>query len=383
MKLYASKAHIWGKNDGCTANPSMEMLIPPMESNEDAKEGIAAHELAYKINTALMDGGANSPDRLEMVGQLTKSGVAITDEMWDSVEVFTNDVYNHMIKAGIFKGEYIGFEETLDIGIPGVAPGKCDAFLYDYRNRELLLWDYKHGRNPVDAFEFAQGILYVKALLEKFNISGIEDRQTTVVIKIIQPRCYKKQSPVDEWRVKASDLRNYFNILEAKADEAQRNPKIKTGPHCGSCNARHTCEAALKCGLNLYEMSFQSMPLNMSNEALSLQYEIVERAIEQLKDLQTAYKEQMEYKLKRGESLPTYGLKPTYSRVNWVKSYEEVKHLGDLLKVDLTKKQLVTPKQAEQLGIDTEVIKHYSDKVQTGVKLSKINTQTAKRIFSK
>ena len=383
LKCYASKAHIWGKNNGCTANPSMEMLIPSMEPNEDAQEGIAAHDLAYKINHDLLNGGAPSPDRSKFVGKLSPNGIGITDEMLDAVEVFTGDVYDHMVKSGIFNGDYIGFEETLDIGITGVPPGKCDAFLYDYRNRELIVWDYKHGRNPVDAFEFSQGILYVKALLEKFNVNGIEDRQTTVVIKVIQPRCYKKKSAIDEWRVKASDLRSYFNILEAKAEEAQRNPKVKTGPHCGSCNARHTCEAALKCGLNLYEMSFQSMPLNISNEALALQYEIIERALEQLKDIQTAYKEQIEYKLKRGESLPNYKLEPTFSRLKWVKSYDEVKYLGDLLKIDLTKKELITPSQAVKLGIDAEVIKHYSERVQTGVKLNKINTQTAKRIFSK
>lgn len=383
IKLHPSKGHIWGKNGGCTANPMMTSIIPKDDPGGDAKLGLAAHELAYDMNCAQARSPMYALKKEDVVGKMTSVGVSITEEMYEAVKVFTDDVQNHMVESRIFGGEDIGFEAALPIhSISKLCNGKVDAYLYDRTKKQLIVWDYKHGKNPVEAFEFTQGIIYAKGLIDKFNINGIEDQLTTVVIKVVQPNTYRKESVIDEWRVKASDLRSYFNILKHNAHKALHSPETVTGSHCGSCGARHSCEAALKAGMKHFEVATQPTPLNMSDEALSLQYSIVCRAVEMLKDLKSGYEQQIENKLRGGKSIPGYGLEPSYSRVKWVKPFDEVKKLGELLGHKLTKDELITPKQAEELGIDSAVIKQYSDKVKTGVKLVKIDNSKAKRIFS-
>lgn len=383
IKLDPSSSHIWGKSGGCTANPMMTAIQPKSEPNEDAKEGLAAHELAYEINCAQTRSASFIPSKESKVGKMTNAGVVITEEMYDSVRIFTDRIGDKMRESNVFGGEHLGFETKVPIhSVSKFCNGKIDAYLYDVKNNKLHIWDFKFGKNPIEAYEFYQGIVYTKGLIDKFKIDGITDQKTKVIIEVVQPRAYKKESSIDNWIVKASDLRAYFNILKSNAHEALHAPKTTTGSHCGYCRARHSCEAALKAGMKFYEVSSQPTPLNMTDEALSLQYSIVNRAIEMLKGLQSGYQEQIEIKLRQGKSIPGYGLEPSYSRLKWVKPYEQVKMLGDLLGHKLTKDELITPKQAIDLGVDESVIKGYSDKVKTGVKLVKKDTSTAKRIFS-
>lgn len=383
IKLYPSTSHIWGKTGGCTANPMMTAILAKQEPGDDAKDGLAAHELAYKINCEQARSPMFKPTRESVVGTMTSVGVMITDEMYDAVEVFTNDVQNHMVSSRVFGGDHLGFETSLPIhSISKFCNGKIDAYLYDHVKNQLIIWDYKHGKTPVEAFEFAQGIIYANGLIDKFKINGLLDQKTVVIIKIIQPNAYKKESAIDEWRIRASDLRGYFNIFRHNAHKAIHSPTTTTGSHCKRCPARHTCEAALKAGMEYYEVSTQPTPLNMSDEDLALQYSIVSRGVEMLKALQSGYQEQIEIKLRQGKSIPGYGLEPSFSRLKWSKPYHEIKKLGEFLKKKLTKDALITPNQAIDLGLDEEVVKQYSSKTKTGVKLVKQDTSNARRIFT-
>jgi len=73
--------------------------------------------------------------------------------------------------------------------------------------------------------------------------------------------------------------------------------------------------------------------------------------------------------IKGGKVVPGWGVAPKQGREQWLKSFEEVKHLGELHGKDLTKDGLITPNQARKLGLDAATVAQYAGRKGTGLAL--------------
>ena len=376
-----SSANIWGAPGGCTGWVLMSQQYPETEEGEEAKEGTASHEIAAELINDLARVHTVRPAD-NFTGVQASNGIINTEEMYDGAKIYADNVGNVMRDTGIFSGVNFGNEQRLTMPrIHELSFGTTDQFIYDYHKGVLYVWDYKFGYLVHEAFENWQTINYVEGIVEKL---GIGDQNITVHIRIAQPRAYHRDGPIREWIVKLCDLRAYFNILHDNAAIALGpDATIHTGKHCRDCQARHACPAALKAGLGLYEASMRPTPQDLTPFALGVQLLIVQRAIKQLEYIETGLKEQAKAIAKKS-IIPNYMLENGVGNLAWNKSHDEIIALGDALKIDLRnpKKAVVTPTQAKKLGIDEAVIKAYSQKPNTGLRLVPDNGSKAKMFFN-
>jgi hypothetical protein len=123
--------------------------------------------------------------------------------------------------------------------------------------------------------------------------------------------------------------------------------------------------------------------VELSPEALGVQFAIIQRARKQLEYLESGYEEQIKGLMRSGASVPGFRVEESVGRERWAKPIEEVVALGDMLGHDLRKRDAITPNQARKLGIDDAVIMAYSEKPRTGTKVVADNGNKAKQVFSK
>jgi hypothetical protein len=378
-RLSPSSASIWVN---CPGSIIMTMDCSSIDSPE-SMDGTAAHEVAAKMIDLYRR--TLSPFPIDVVGKTLSNGILATDEMYDAADLYARDVLNIMRKTQVSGGNYLGIEQHLKC--PEIHPemyGTCDCFLYDRRNSELYLWEFKYGHGIIDEYENWQAISYLFGIASLFNIDGIGDQKTIVHFRLVQPRAYHPNGAIREWKFLLSDIRGHINRLCASAKEAMGlSPAVKSGSHCRYCRARHKCASAQEAGISLYEHISTAMPeCKLSNAAIGLFYEIVLRALEQIKCLETGIGEEIKSRIKSGAEIPGFIIEPSFGRESWSRPISDIIKFGELMGVNLRKEEAVTPAQARKLGIDETLIKNYTLRQQTGTTIKPFNIQKARRIFS-
>jgi hypothetical protein len=307
----------------------------------------------------------------------------VTPEMRQAVTIYARDVVLTAEKMGVKPGPDFILEALLHApSIHADNFGSMDCVLYARAVNHLFLWDYKHGHRKVEAFENWQLINYVAAALDHYQINGFLDQKTVVHIRIVQPRAYHIDGPIQEWIFNASEIRAYVNILAASALEALTpGAPVTTGVHCRDCSARYACDTALKEGIGLYELVTRQTPIEMGPEALSVQYQIILRAQEAIKALETGFEARIKELIKKGLPVPGFALVPAKGRVDWTCPVDEVEGLGAMYGVATTKKEPITPAQAIAAGVDESMVKALSGAPDRGLKLEQVNLIQFRKVF--
>ncbi len=382
--LPPSSAGIWGKKNGCTGSVKMAQKHPQKTVNPEARIGDASHEIGqFLIKKAQLY--CFDIDWSELDGQHAQNDELYSKVMFDGAKIYADNVIDIMRKTNVFTGDHIGVEQRVYIDrVYKGQYGTPDFWLYDAKTNTLYIWDYKFGFGIVEVFENDQMINYVVGIFDYLKIDGLMEQSLTVHFRLIQPRGFHRKGAIREWIVKATDLRGHFNRLYIKAAKAMGNDaELHTGSHCRHCSARLNCAPALKAGMDLYELSGKVKSQELSLEALSVQYTIIKRAIKQLEYLEIAFDSQIKTLIRQGKMINGYGVEPTTGNQVWNKPVKEVVSMGDLLGFNLRNEKAITPKQALKLGVDTNVIKEYSNTPHTGYKIVTDDINNAREIFSK
>ncbi len=375
-----SSAGVWGKPDGCTGWVIMNANYPETEPSIESLEGSAAHEIAADLislyRTAKRDIDAN-----HYVGKTASNGTLWTLEMFDSALVYANDVLKYCDLKRVYGGNGLGVEESISCPtVHNQSHGTPDCFMYD--GKELIIWDFKHGHVPVEAYENWQLINYYAGLTDHFGIDGVRDQQLIVTFRIIQPRAFHRDGIIREWKTTGANLRGYINTLKINAEIALSDKStFNTGSHCLYCPGRHACDAALTAGTQLFEVTSKPLPIELSPQSVGVQLTIIKRALEQLKALETGYTEQVARIVKSGKVVQGWNFEPSKGRVGWDRPDVEIIEMFDQLNVDLRKPGIKTPNQAKVLGGDEEVIKMLSSNKSNGLILVKDDGIKVKQIF--
>jgi hypothetical protein len=382
--LPPSSAGIWGKPEGCTGWVLMNQTYPETESSVEAMEGDASHEIGSELIKDAQTNNVNRHTPGDWVGKTASNGVIFTENMFDCAKIYADNVIDVMRRTAVFAGNSFYVEQRVDIpAVHEINFGTPDSALYDKSRGDVYIWDYKFGFEVVEAFENWQMLDYLAGLLVEFDIDGHLDQHTTVYIRVIQPRAHHRDGIIREWKVNASDLRAYFNILKTNADiSLGPDATFKTGSHCKNCPGRHACPAALKAGLGMYEAVSKPIPLELTPEALGVQLAIVKRARKQLEYLESGFEEQLKSIIRGGVLVKGWSTEPSFGHEKWNKPVNEIIAMGDMLTFDLRKPvEAITPKQAKKLGIDDAVITAYSITPSTGLKIVSDNGNKAKQVF--
>lgn len=380
--LPPSSAHIWSK---CSGWATMSSLYPEQGESESAREGTAAHEVAQRmLDNFTRQAQLVCPDE----GEESSNGVIFTDEMIEAAAIYARDVRAVMVASGVFGGPYLGIEKRLEMpSISPVAFGTCDCFIFDHKNLTLYVWDFKFGHDNVDPFNNPQLSCYVSGIVNflKRHTPLLQGTELRVIFRIAQPRSYSGSGPIKQWDTTLKQVEKYIEdslIVPAHISvyEAQAQTCV-TGTHCKHCSARFACPAALNAGSALYEASTGVTPLLMPDQALGVQLLIVRRAVAHLTSIKDALTEQVSSRLNSGARVQGFTMQSKIGPVKWDVDVEQVELLGGMMGIDLTKKSVVTPRQAVKLGIDESIINGYCSRKSSSLELSEDDGTQALKIF--
>jgi hypothetical protein len=356
-KFGASRTEIYMN---CPGAIGLIEKAPPSESGDAADEGTAAHMLGEKcLNEGL--------DPFELIGH-EFNGYIVTDEMASAVKMYVDYAFARRQEVGGTLHVETRFE------IPSIDPdlyGTNDLCIVRPGKR-LIIADYKHGQDPVEAQNNKQLLFYAlgAAIQHQFNFDVIE-------MVIIQPRAPHNEGPIRSWSVNKDYLVSWAKVLgDAVKLAKQKNSPLYRGSHCKWCPAKGICP-------KINEITEQALDIKTSSEvyrfpeiASLTDYQMVK--ILEHKKLMEDYIDGVQraalYRLQQGEVIPGLKLVAGRGRRIWtdekraetvlVESLGQEAYTRDLLSVAQAEKKF--PKDALESLISkiegNETVAHESDR---------------------
>lgn len=339
--LAPSSAPIWAN---CSGSVSASQGTP---NNPTAAtlEGEAAHWAVSSSLESWCDG--NDVDTLTWVGHEAPNGVIVTDEMVQCAQVMVDDVLEAVGSSlAMFQ-----LKVEHRVAMPQVHPdcwGTLDAALWCADAGHLYVWDYKHGFRENNAEGNWQLISYVAGLVNELGINGAQDEYVTVHMRIVQPRCYRRSGPVDEWVVKLSDLRGYFNQLSVKAHEALgQSPTLSPGLHCRDCPAIGKCSAARRSLGAFSDYANSAYELDaMTGSELAVEREILRDTVKVAQARLDAIEDDLRHRIQGGDGSTGLALASNPGRLKWTVDAPVALAFGEQFGADLSQIGVKTPTQA-------------------------------------
>lgn len=370
--LPPSSAEQWVK---CPGWVDMTVWYPDDEETEAAMIGTAVHEL-----------GAHLIDAMEDQDPISASnGVRYLDEMIECAELYAGycrGLIEQYPRSAYAIERHVSMANT----VHPENSGTPDFALVDRESRTIHIVDYKHGRGIVEAYENWQLLDYAFGVAEAHNLSIPElwGHEWSVNLTIVQPRAFHGDGVIRTWVPAPRDLQGYANRLRTSAHEAlSGDAKCHAGEHCRYCNALHACPTALKTGMLLFDVAGRSTPVELSPEAMALQYEVIQQATKLLTSLQTSYEAQITSKIRSGQNIPGWALEGKVGNLEWTATTDELFAIGDLMGVELRKApEAITPAQAKAKGLDASILTDYASRPSKGFKLVKFDDSRISRIFN-
>lgn len=337
--LAPSAAPIWGI---CSGSVAARQAFPSLDSEASA-EGTAAHWLAAEVLRSYQTSDVR--DELSFVGKVAENGVTVTEEMAEAVGHYVVDVLKVANKHGGLQS--LRIEQR--VAIDRVHPDNWGTFdcslAVTAENGQITLyvWDYKHGHGKVYAASNDQIIEYATGIIDT---AGWSDLDVVVVSRIVQPRCFDGSGNVDEWVVRASDLRADVNRLHAQAHEAFAAPRFTAGRHCKHCEAIVTCDAAKRYGYELIDRCDGPVLLDaFDGAALAVEREIIRSGLKVVQNRLEAVEAEIVHRLGQGEAVGNlrYSAKP--GALAWNVEPPVALAMASAFNIDAAKSAVMTPTQ--------------------------------------
>lgn len=386
----------------CPGSVQLQAAILPQPETEEEAEGIAAHYVALVYARG---GGKFLP-----VGTKFKAGLKPREWTVDLDMVVGATYY-----ANALGGFHTDLRTEDSVAVKRVHPEHCYGtpdgwrFFPDARRawamcppemspevfaagqiKLLRVGDYKYGHRYVEVFGNFQMTAYAAGVMERLNLEDL-DPNLWIEMFIAQPRSYHRDGPVRYWRVQASMLRAFINQASNAAHEAlSDNPRTMTNDSCIDCRARHACKTLQYATSAFLDFANSAELVEMPHEAIGTELALIQDAIKRLEARETGLAAQAESLLRQGKPVSFFHMSPGQSRLTYKEdvNVDEVVGLGELINVDLRrplarKDLLVTPTEAMKLGVDEAVMKLYAFRPPAALKLTRDNSITARKAFSK
>lgn len=379
--LRPSFSPVWGACSGAV----MASSSIPNPDTQATREGTAAHWVASETLEKIRDTGAEHLCSA-LLGATAPNGVVIDDKMVEGAQVFVDEVLTVATTPELRARLLIEHEVT----IPSVHEqngGTLDCALYLPERDVLFNWDYKHGHRECDPVQNNQFIEYLEGLRIQL---GINDLQTTAVMRVVQPFCYTNVGPVHEWRVNMSDLRGYVNALNAKAHEALAAPTLTPGKHCRDCPAVFTCAASRRYAYRITEYANEPYEMDaMSGTDLAVERGILKDGMAVVKARLEAIEADLEHRIAQGESGTGLALESGEGHLAWTIPAEQAAAMASQFGFDISKKDVMTPTQAKNAApvevrpMFSQVLDTVTKRPSTGLKLVNASDSRTAKAFTK
>lgn len=352
----------------CNGSRLMEDFKSSVVVNDiDRSEGIAAHwvieQVFYKRHT--LD---------ELIDRQAPNGVFITDEMVENVTPYLESVQDRGAMEHVTS--FVGGGNT-----PWSISGRADHISAEHG--VITITDFKYGWSIVEPENnwtlIAHGIGYALGLVHHKNVN-LERDIKEIKFVIYQPRPYHPSGKVRTWSITPKDLVEYHKQLDATLTKP--SDVLNTSTHCKHCTAMVYCPAFRKAQMNTLEETERVFNDVIDNETLSFMLDNTKRAIDILKQSYDAYSDLATHRLREGQIVTGYAVQNDLTNRQW-KDFVTPETVQILTGRDITKKQLVTPNQAEKAGVAKELIESLCERRNKGFKLVRVNVDAlAKKLFN-
>ncbi len=345
----------------CSASRRMEAMVQQTESPA-SMEGVLAHQVAAEWL------------RHERVVYHPDTGV--TQEMIEGAKLWREIVMGPLN----FSPAHLYIEHKIEM--PSIHPdayGTPDAFMFDYDNKKMYVFDYKFGHTEIEVFENWQLLAYACGLFydssEHRSIGEIE-------LVIVQPRLYSGER-VKRWSLTTAELYVYFQRLRHSERLAMTdNAPFQVGPECNYCKARAICPALKEVGKTWQEKIKTNLALELSPQDIGNELRLLEGVAKLIDARITGLQQQAIHSIQSGVAIPYYTLGYGRGSEKWKSEVSEVAALGDLMGINLRKPvDVITPKQAITAGIPEATVKQYSEHISGALRLVPDDTSKVKRAF--
>jgi hypothetical protein len=335
---------------------------PEEADSEVTEDGTACHWLAAE----LWEG------RTHAEGTLAPNGRVLTDEMFDTV-----DMYHGVLRAW----PNVAAVCEKQIPIPAILQGMQgtpDAFAYNPDTNTLYIADLKFGFRFVEVWENLQLICYAIGLM---NLLQLDWNTTNIEFTIVQPRAFHREGPVRTWKVAAYVLYPYIAMLH---EAANAPTQYVPNPGCYDCPGRHICTAYQNAAARAMEIAYGGGTTHeLSAAALGAELRLLKDAEKKLAGRISGLEVQAESMLREGKGVPGWRLGATFAREGWREGTEtQVMTLAEkFFNVTVTKPpKLITPNQARKV-LPASIVAMYAHKPSTGVRLTKADPYEARKAF--
>jgi hypothetical protein len=361
--IYAPSA--MARTVACPGSVSMQARYPQDETPE-GREGTAAHWVAACVRN-------NAPPP---INSTAFNGETVTEDMIN---------FGYSWLGEIIMWPDVNIESR--VTIPHVHRdnwGTCDAWSYDPTAELLRVGEYKYGHKFVDAFENFQLIDYALGLLAE-----IRGADVSVEFVVYQPRNYHRDGPWRRWRVKATDLRPYYEkIHKAVSDAALAEPPTFVNPLCDNCSARHACGTLQQAAYATVEYAGIATPVDLPAPALGRELQAIQRAAALLAARATGLEAQALASARSGATVPGFRLQSSQGREKWKTDAPTTIATGAMLGVDLAKApDVITPPQArerlKQAKLSATMLDQLSERPPGELKLVPDDLTQARKVFGK
>lgn len=329
----------------CNGSRLMGGSTPPVNAADTVRdEGNAADWLVAQVYSGKFTAE-------ELVDRAAPNGIYITVEMVEYLEEYLKDIQNSQIEV-----------DTSYAGQNWQVNGRADRIAYKPASAHLIVGDLKYGWGIIEPhgnwtlISHAVGWIARNPTLPVNEISFI----------IFQPRPYHPDGQIRTWTITREHLMELYGQINATLS----NPSdmLVTGSHCYRCPALALCPAARLAQMNAIDASEQAFEDDIDNENLSFQLDHIARAIKVLEQRFDAFKELATHRVRHGEVVRNYVLENELTNRQW-KGHVTPELLTIMTGKDLTKKNLITPNQAEKAGVSKDVVAAFTERRNKGVKL--------------
>jgi hypothetical protein len=344
----------------CAGFLSFENL-PEQETNAAAEEGTAAGELLERMLL-----GKDLPAQ-------ARNGVYFNDEMRFHLKPIVEEI-NANKSSDVLCEQRIDWQSRSGVLIRGS---------YDIsfiRNGHLYVDDLKYGWGIVEVRDNWQLLGYA--------IGECIRRQThfdKIVLRIHQPRPHHEDGSTREWVLTYDELLAYKEKIDSRLEQIVAGyNQLDTGKQCKYCAASaEACPAFNRLFYRSIEVSTEFVQDQINETELSRQLDQIARASEVLKIKSDSLTQLAVSRIKSGKIIPGYITESRYGDRKWKAdiSPEVVKALTGK---DITKTEMMSPAQAEKMGVPKEFVNSLVDRHFVGQKIVKKNaTDIGNKIFGK
>lgn len=352
MTLTFSNSHLWSKcADACS--PREMPFLTPREESEAQREGSAADWLAGRMLAG---------HHFEESGIQAPNGWTIDATMVRHVQAYVDIVRRH--------GEPM---TQTDLSLwDGLVNGRPDNHTVD--GTTLRVYELKYGYQLVEPDENPQLLLAAGALYRPHE-------HLLISLEIFQPRAYHPAGHHRRWVIRADELDEYMRILHRSALHTTiQNPIASPGVQCERCPKRGACATLSKNIGRMYETIRGIRRAGKPNAAeLGAEGDFLELCESLLKAKRTGVLAEIEARIRAGEGVPGWHLKPGRADRELTATPEVIAMLTGRNAYQEPKPK--SPKMLEDEGVPPEIMGVISKPGTGKLKLSQFTSADVAKLF--